>query len=83
MLTREDAQAIYRAGEETVVRVLLDLSAKVDRLTADFAALKAENTALRAECQTLRERVQTLDWGRPLPRRWSLRERPSAISRTR
>ena len=61
MLTREDAQAIYRAGEETVVRVLLDLSAKVDRLTADFAALKAENTALRAECQTLRERVQTLE----------------------
>ena len=61
MLTRADAQAIYRAGEETVVRVLLDLSAKVDRLTADFAALKAENTAWRAECQTLRERVQTLE----------------------
>lgn len=61
MLTREDAQAIYRAGEETVVRVLLDLSAKVEQLTADFAALKAENTALRAECQTLRERVQTLE----------------------
>ena len=40
MLTREDAQAIYRAGEETVVRALLDLSANVDRLTADFAALK-------------------------------------------
>ena len=40
MLTREDAQAIYRAGEETVVRALLDLSANVDRFTADFAALK-------------------------------------------
>ena len=61
MLTREDAQAIYRAGEETVVRVLLDLSAKVEQLTADFAALQAENTALRAECQTLRDRVQTLE----------------------
>jgi len=61
MLTREDAQFIYRAGEETVVRVLLDLSAKAERLTADFAALKAENTALRAECRTLRERVKTLE----------------------
>ena len=57
MLTRADAQAIYRAGEETVVRVLLDLSAKVDRLTADFAALKAENAALRDRVQTLEEQV--------------------------
>ena len=54
MLTRGDAQAIYRAGEETVVRALLDLSAKGDDLTAGFAAS-------RAECQTLRERVQTLE----------------------
>ena len=61
MMTRQEAEAIYDAGKETVVRALLDLSAKVDRLTADFAALKAENTALRAECQTLRERVQTLE----------------------
>ena len=60
MLTREEAQAIYRAGEETVVRVLLDLSAKVAQLTADVVALKAENTTLRAEWQTLHERVQTL-----------------------
>lgn len=61
MMTREEAQAIYRAGEETVVRVLLDLSAKVDQLTADFVVLKAENAALRDECQTLRDRVQTLE----------------------
>ncbi|MBM4084664.1 MAG: IS66 family transposase [Planctomycetes bacterium] len=61
MMTREEAQAIYRAGEETVVRVLLDLSAKVDQLTADFAVLRTENAALRVECQTLRERVQTLE----------------------
>ena len=43
------------------MRVLLELSRKVDQLTTDFAALKAENAALRAECQTLRERVQTLE----------------------
>jgi transposase len=61
MLTRQEAEAIYDAGKETVVRVLLELSRKVDQLTADFAALKAENAALRAECQTLRDRVQTLE----------------------
>jgi len=61
MMTRQEAEAIYDAGKETVVRVLLDLSAKVDQLTADFAVLKAENIALRAECQTLRDRVQTLE----------------------
>jgi transposase/regulator of replication initiation timing len=60
-MTRQEAEAIYDAGKETVVRVLLELSAKVDRLTADFAVLKAENAALRAECQTLRDRVQTLE----------------------
>jgi transposase len=61
MLTRQEAEAIYDVGKETVVRVLLELSRKVDQLTADFAALKAENVALRAECQTLRDRVQTLE----------------------
>lgn len=61
MMTRQEAEAIYDAGKETVVRALLDLGAQVDQLTADFAALKAENIALRVECQTLRERVQTLE----------------------
>ena len=53
MMTRQEAEAIYDAGKETVVRVLLELSAKVDQLTADFAALKAENAALRDRVQTL------------------------------
>ena len=52
-MTREDAQAIYRAGEETVVRVLVELSARVDQLTADFALLKSENIALRERVRTL------------------------------
>jgi regulator of replication initiation timing len=61
MMTRQEAEAIYDAGKETVVRVLLELSRKVEQLTADFAALKAENAALRTECQALRERVRTLE----------------------
>ena len=61
MMTRQEAEAIYDAGKETVVRVLLELSRKVDQLTADFATLKAENVALRTECQALRDRVQTLE----------------------
>ena len=60
MLTREQAQAIYHAGEETVVRVLCELSWAVDQLKAEFATLKTENVALRAECQVLREEVQSL-----------------------
>jgi transposase len=60
-MTRQQAEAIYDAGKETVVGVLLDLSAKVDQLTTDFAVLKAENAALRAECQSLRDRVRTLE----------------------
>jgi transposase len=56
-MTRQEAESIYDAGKETVVRVLLELSAKVDRLTADFVALKAENAALRQRVQTLEEQV--------------------------
>ena len=52
-MTREEAQAIYHAGEETVVRVLMELSARVDQLTADFALLKAENIVLRERVLTL------------------------------
>ena len=61
MMTREQAQAIYRAGEETVVRVLGEWSREMDQLKADFAVLKAENLALRGACQTLREKVQALE----------------------
>lgn len=61
MMKRQEAEAIYDAGKETVVRVLLELSRKVDQLTTDFATLKAENATLRTECQALRDRVQTLE----------------------
>jgi len=59
-MTRQEAEAIYDAGEETVVRVLCELSREMDQLKADFAVLKAENVALRAECQVLRDEVQSL-----------------------
>ena len=45
MMTWEQAQAIYRAGEETVVRVLLELSREMEQLKADFAVLTAESAA--------------------------------------
>jgi len=54
MMTRPEAESIYNAGKETVVRVLLELSRNVEQLTTDFAALPTE-------CQTLRGRVQTLE----------------------
>jgi len=38
MMTREEAQAIYRAGEETVVRILLELDRKVQELTVRMDA---------------------------------------------
>jgi len=61
MITRPEAEAIYDAGRETVVRVLMELSQRVDQLSADFAVLKAENLALRAECQGLHDKVQALE----------------------
>lgn len=57
MMTQPEAEAIYDAGKETVVRVLLDLSGKVDQLTVDFSALKAENAALRERVKTLEEQI--------------------------
>jgi len=61
LISPEQARAIYRAGEATVVRVLCDLSRELDQLRADLAVLKAENASLRSQCQLLRERVQTLE----------------------
>jgi transposase len=55
-MTRDDAQALYRAGEDAVVRVLLEL----DQVKAEVTTLKADNAALRQECQALRDEVHTL-----------------------
>lgn len=50
MMTREDAQAIYRAGEETVVRVLLDMDRRIH-------ALEHRVEELQAQVQMLQEQV--------------------------
>jgi len=42
MLTREQAQAIYRAGEETVVRVLLAMEARIHALEQRVEDLQAQ-----------------------------------------
>ena len=55
-MTRDDAQALYRAGEDAVVRVLLEL----DQVKAEVTTLKADNAALRQECQALRDEVHAL-----------------------
>lgn len=50
MMTREDAQATYRAGEETVVRVLLDMDRRIH-------TLEHRVEELQAQVQTLQEQV--------------------------
>ena len=61
MLTREQAQAIYRAGEEAVVTVICEFSGQLDQLKEEGAALKAENVALRGECLSLCKKIQALE----------------------
>jgi len=42
MLTRKQAQAIYRAGEETVVQILLEMDARIHLLEQSVEALQAQ-----------------------------------------
>ncbi len=58
MLTRQEANAIYDAGRETVVHVLLEMSQKIDQFATELAKLKAENIALRQRVQTLEGQVR-------------------------
>ena len=50
MMTREDAQAIYRAGEETVVRVLLEMDRRIH-------VLEHRVEELQEQVQVLQEQV--------------------------
>ncbi len=52
MLTRQEAETIYDAGRETVVRVLLEMSRKIDQFAVELADLKSQNTALRERVNT-------------------------------
>lgn len=49
MMTREEAQAIYRAGEETVVRVLLEMDRRIHALEHRVEQLQAEVQALKEQ----------------------------------
>lgn len=53
-MTRGDAQAIYRAGEETVVRVLLDMDRRIH-------ALECQVQDLTARLDTSERRVRQLE----------------------
>ena len=57
MLTREQAQAIYRAGEQTVVRVLLEMDARIH-------ALEQQVRELIVRLDASEQRVKLL--GRPV-----------------
>ena len=61
MMARQEAEALYDAGKEIVVRVLCELSRDRDHLQAEFATLNTENVSLRAECQALRNKVHALE----------------------
>lgn len=45
MMTREEAQAIYRAGEATVVRMLLEMDARINALTETIEKQRHDFTA--------------------------------------
>lgn len=45
MMTRDQAQAIYRAGEEAVVRTLLEMDARIEAMAAEFEKRMGELTA--------------------------------------
>ena len=54
MLTREEALAIYHAGPETVVRVLLEMDARIH-------ALEQQVSALTVRLDTSEQRVKHLE----------------------
>jgi transposase len=57
MLTRADAQAIYRAGEETVVRVLLAMDARIAALECHVQDLTVRLEASERRVRHLEEQV--------------------------
>jgi len=56
-MTREDAQAIYRAGEETVVRVLLEMDRRIHALEQQVQDLTARLEASEQKVRKLEDQV--------------------------
>jgi transposase len=57
-MTRAEAQAIYRAGEEAVVRALLAMDARIDALTA---ALEQQGRDFAARLEVSEQRIKQLE----------------------
>lgn len=55
MMTREQAHAIYRAGEETVVRVLLEMDARIHALERQVQELTVRLEASEQRVRQLEE----------------------------
>jgi len=61
MLTREEAQAIYRAGEETVVRVLLEMDARIHDALRAIDGLEQQVRDLTLRLDASEQRVKHLE----------------------
>ena len=59
MLTREEALAIYHAGAETVVRVLLEMDARIHALERQVQDLTVRLDASEQRVRHLEERLAT------------------------
>lgn len=57
MITRQEAQAIYRAGEETVVRVLLEMDMRIHALERQVQDLTARLDASEQRVRELEEQL--------------------------
>jgi len=57
MMTRDEAQAIYRAGEETVVRVLLEMDRRIHTLERQVQDLTARLDASEQRVRNLEEQA--------------------------
>lgn len=53
MITPEQAMAIYHAGQEKVVQVICELSARVEELERKVAGLEAKNAELKRKVAKL------------------------------
>jgi len=61
MMTREEAQAIYRAGEETVVRVLLEMDARIHDALRAIDGLEQQVRDLTLRLDASEQRVKHLE----------------------
>ena len=58
-MTRDDAQALYRAGEDTVVRVLLEMDQRIHTLERQVQDLTARLDASAHRVRQLEDHVAT------------------------